>query len=98
MNEVYETETFSHVVASCDKTEQDWIEKMRDQLKENLHVGKPLRFEWFREKRFGGKRLYYIINEKTRKAILLAFGNKKEQQLIIDQIMDNMESFKKMIA
>ena len=61
-------------------------------------MGKPLHFPWFREKRLDGKRLYYLINESTKKAILIAFGGKKEQQRIIDYVLFNKERFLKMIA
>ena len=52
MNEVYETATFTKIKEACEKKEQEWIEKMKDQLKDNLNVGKPLRYSWFREKKF----------------------------------------------
>ncbi|MBI1970136.1 hypothetical protein HYS47_00155, partial [Candidatus Woesearchaeota archaeon] len=91
-------ETFSKLCDASEKKEQEWIEKMRDQLSQNLFVGKPLRFDWFREKRFENKRLYYLINEKTKKAVLVAFGTKKEQQKIIDHIILNKEAYLKMIA
>src|SRR3989338_3888919 len=77
MNEVYETDTFSRIFEASEKSEKEWIEKMKDQIAENLRVGKPLRFDWFREKKLGGKRLYFLINEKTKKAVLVAFGDKK---------------------
>jgi|SRR3989344_2283606 len=98
MNEVYETEAFLRLYGASEKVEQQWIEKIKDQLKENLHVGQPLRFDWFREKRFGGKRLYYLINESSKKAVLIAFGTKKEQQSIINYILVNKERFLKQIS
>ena len=98
MNLVLETETFSKLIEASEKNEQIWIEKMKTQLKENLAVGKPLRYEWFREKKFGNKRLFYLINESTQKAILIAFGTKKEQQKIITHILINKERYLKQIA
>jgi len=67
-------------------------------LKVNLQVGKPLRFDWFREKKFGNKRLYYLINESSNKTVLVAFGTKKEQQNIITYIILNRERFLKQIT
>jgi outer membrane protein assembly factor BamE (lipoprotein component of BamABCDE complex) len=98
MNEVFETATFSKLVEACDKQEQRWIEKVKDQLAENLRVGKPLRFSWFREKKFGNKRFFYLINEKSRKAVLVAFGSKKDQQKIINHIIANKEIYLTFIA
>ena len=56
MNEVYETEPFSEVYAALEKKEQEWIEKIKTQLAENLNVGKPLRYNWFREWDKGDRR------------------------------------------
>ncbi|MEK6921921.1 MAG: hypothetical protein AABX82_08580, partial [Nanoarchaeota archaeon] len=73
MNKVYETETFSKLYAAAEKSEQEWIEKIKDHLEQNLRTGQPLRFDWFREKKFGDKRLFYLINEESHKAILVSF-------------------------
>lgn len=98
MNEVLETEPFSEVCAALEKKEQEWIEKIKTQLAGNLNVGKPLRYDWFREKKLDNKRLYFIINENTKKAILLAFGPKKDQQRIINHIIINKERYLKLIS
>lgn len=92
-NEVLETDTFLEVYDNLEKKEQEWIEKIKDQLKENLLTGKPLGFIWLREKKLDDKRLFYVINEKTEKALLVAFGTKKEQQRIINAILRNKEEY-----
>ena len=97
MNTVYETEAFTKLYETLEKSEREWVEKIKDQLMGNLEVGKPLRYDWFREKKLGKKRLYYLINAKTNKAVLLAFGVKKEQQKIIDHILGNRERYLKLI-
>ena len=98
MNEVYETETFSEIYFTLEKKEQEWIEKIKEQLAENLNVGKPLCYDWFREKKLDNKRLYFLINENARKSILVAFGTKREQQKIITYILYNKEEFLNLIA
>ena len=98
MNQVFETETFTKVYDASEKSEQEWIKKIKDQLVENLLVGKPLQFPWFREKKLGNKRLFYIINTATKKALLIAFGTKKEQQHIINHIIANKETYQNIIA
>lgn len=97
MNAVHETEAFFKLYETLEKAEQEWIGKVKDQLMENLEVGKPLRYDWFREKKLGNKRLYYLINIKSNKAILVAFGTKKEQQKIIEHILTNKERYLKVI-
>ncbi|MBI2545916.1 hypothetical protein HYV81_01940 [Candidatus Woesearchaeota archaeon] len=95
--DIYETEYFSRLYATMEKDEREWVGKIKLQLKENLYTGKPLRFEWFREKKFGDKRLYYLIYENHNKVLLVAFGSKKAQQQIISYILENKERYKKLI-
>ena len=96
-NEVLETETFSKLYESLDEDEKSWIRKIIEQLKENSKAGKPLRFEWFREKKYKNKRLYYLIYENIDRILLVTFGNKKEQQKIIDFILENREKYRKIV-
>ncbi len=93
MNQVFETAPFSEFYLTLEKNEQEFIENVKDKLVENLNIGKPLKFYWLREKRYENKRLYYIINIKTNHALLIAFGNKKEQQKLIDHIINNKETY-----
>ncbi len=96
-NRVLETETFSRLFEALEKKEKEWIKKIIQQLKENPKAGKPLRLEWFREKKLGGKRLYYLVYEKSNAVLLVAFGGKKEQQKIIAHILQNKERYKKIV-
>ncbi len=98
MNEVYETEEFFKFYDASEKVEKEWIDKIKDQLIQELRVGKPLRFDWFREKKLGNKRLFFLINETSHKAILIAFGVKKDQQQIINHIIINKERYLKLIT
>ena len=98
MNEVLETKTFSKLYDAAEKREKEWIESMKNQLAISLRVGRPLRFDWFREKKLGNNRLFYLINERTQKTVLVAFGTKKEQQKIIDHIILNKERYLKLIS
>ena len=97
MNEVLRTFEFRKIYDASDKREKDFIDNIKNQLQENLNVGKPLKFDWFREKRFENKRLYYLINRLTKKAIFVAFGSKKEQQKIVDHIITNKARYLKNI-
>jgi len=97
MNIVLETETFTNIYPKLEKTEKEWIDKIKDQLKENLIIGKPLHYPWFREKRFKNKRLYFLINPHTHKTILHFFEDKKEQQKVIDHLILNKERYLRQI-
>lgn len=95
MNEVHETKTFNEAYQELQKTEQEWIIRIKLQLLQNLNVGKPLGYTWLREKKLNEKRLYFITNEKTRKVVLLAIANKKDQQTVINHIILNKERYQK---
>ena len=62
--QIYETETFSKLYGAMEKVEQDWVNKIKLQLIENPNTGKPLKFEWFREKKFGKKAV--LLNLQRR--------------------------------
>jgi hypothetical protein len=92
------TVKFAEEYELFERDEQEWIDKMKEQLAENLRVGKPLRYDWFREKKLKDKRLYYVINEKTHSAVLISFAPKKEQQNIIKHILRNMNDYLELIS
>ena len=96
-NKVLETETFSRLFDVLEGKEKEWIKKVIGQLKENSKVGKPLGFEWFREKKLGGKRLYYLVYEESNTVLLVAFGGKKNQQRIIAHVLQNKERYEKIV-
>ena len=93
MNEILEHIVFTAALEACTHEELDWIERIKDQLRENLRIGDVLQFYWFREKRFKGRRVYFIINEYTNKALLVAISGKKGQQKIIDFIVKHREEY-----
>mgnify|MGYP001609221402 CR=1 FL=1 len=96
-NKVLETEAFSKLFDILEKEEQEWIKKMILQLEQTSTVGKPLGFKWFREKKFKGKRLYFLVYEKQQKILLVAYGAKKDQKKIIYHILENKEKYKKLV-
>jgi len=89
---IYTTETFDKIFSALDKTEQEWIIKTKEKLEENP-TGKILKFSWFKEKKYLNKRLYYLIDDKNKKILLISFASKKEQQKLINFVKDNMEEF-----
>jgi hypothetical protein len=73
-----------------DKNERDWIEKVREKFRD-YPTGKPLGYKWFREKKYLNKRLYYLIDEESKKILFVSFASKKEQQEVINFIKLNMK-------
>jgi hypothetical protein len=93
MNTVIETAEFARRAETIEKRERDWIERMKHQLRQSLSVGKPLGTPWFREKKLGNRRLFFVTNPASCKAALIAFGTKKEQQAIITDVRLNREAY-----
>jgi len=52
----------------------------------NPYIGDPLGFTFFREKRLGGKRVYYLIYEDLSAVYLVDISDKKDQQETINRI------------
>lgn len=65
---------------------QDWLEKILDQLAQNPFVGKPLGVSWFREKKLGKFRVYFLIYENLRCVYLVNQSEKKDQQEVVNSI------------
>ena len=88
---VYTTETFDKLFNSLEKSEQNWIIKIKERL-EDHPAGKILRYHWFREKRYlrRNKRLYYLIDEELKKILLVSFAPKKDQHKIVEFVIQNM--------
>jgi|SRR3989344_512814 len=93
---VYETNTFSEIYETLNKDERDFIDKIKEQLKTSP-TGKILHFRWFREKKYLNKRLYFLIDYDIKKILLVSFGQKKDQQRIINFIMENMKELLKLL-
>ena len=74
--EVYKTDSFKKLFETLNRAEQNWIKKIKEKLEE-LVTGKPLRFNWFREKKYLNKRLYFLIDEQRKKILFVSFASKK---------------------
>ena len=94
---VFVTEEFESDFQKLPKEEQRQIERVKQQLRSNPFVGKPLGYRFFREKKIGGKRLYYLIYETKVVVLIVAYGSKKSQQATINAIKAAFELFKKEI-
>ena len=88
--EIKATQTFIDVYNSLNGNEKQWIENIKLKLTENPS-GKILKFYWFREKKYLNKRLYYLIDEDSKRILLVAFASKKDQQKTIDSVILNMQ-------
>jgi len=94
---VYTLEQFDKKIEDLPVSDLEIIEKIFRQLKENPYVGDQIRYKFFREKRIREKRIYYLIYEELSAVLVVAFGGKKVQQNIIDEIIAYFPEYKKYI-
>jgi len=76
------------------KSEQEEMEKFITDLKKGDIHGKPLTYDYFREKKIGGKRLYFLIYQEIEIVLLISVSTKKYQQETIDEIKWFLPQFK----
>jgi hypothetical protein len=60
-------------------------------------VGKPPGFLFFREKKFNGNRLYFLIYDEWKTILLVSIGVKKTQSETIELIKENLPSYRKYV-
>ncbi len=95
MFKVIGTETYLEELEKWSKTDKEAAEKLPVHLSENPLVGKPLGYPFLREKRVGGKRIYYLVYPDLRLVLLVATSGKKDQQDTIDHIRSQLDEFYK---
>ena len=83
---VYQSEVFVEKLKDMPKDFKEWIEKIQDQLVLNPYVGRPLGVDWFREKKYGKYRIYYLIYEDIVAVFMVDISEKKDQQKVINTI------------
>lgn len=88
---IYAFEEFLSLYETLDSTDKIWIQKIKLKLIENP-TGKILHYDWFREKKYLNKRLYFLVDEDSKRVILVYYGTKKHQQKIINSILANKEN------
>ncbi len=98
MFKVFTTDEFDTDFDNLDESEKKRVRKIMAQLKEQGEsVGKPLKVPYFREKRFEGKRLYFLVYKEFAVILTLGIGDKKTQQETINQILADIDSYKNFI-
>ncbi|MFH1390845.1 MAG: hypothetical protein ABIH20_00865 [Candidatus Diapherotrites archaeon] len=96
---VFKTNEFDEQVEGLSSEEKIQITKILLQLYEKGDlVGKPLSgLNFFREKKFGGKRLYYLVYKNYFVILAVALSNKKAQQATINQIIRDLADYQRFV-
>ena len=83
---IFHSETFDKELNKFNKDFQNWVDKIEDQLVENPYVGDALGEKWFREKKYGKFRIYYLIYDDLQSVYMVGISGKKDQQKVINTI------------
>lgn len=98
MYRVFRSEWYDKKLKKLDKSEINRIEKFEQKLKVEPFTGKPLGYTFFREKKFNGKRLLFLVYEEHLVVFLVTISDKKAQQMDIDFIVSHLSVYKDEIA
>lgn len=83
---VYHTKEFDKKLQKFSKDFKEWVDKIEDQLIGNPYVGNPISVPWFREKKKGKYRIYYLIYNDFNVVYKVGISEKNDQQIIINTI------------
>lgn len=89
---------FKEQYTRLEKAQKERIYAFVEQLKINpVMVGKPLRYYFFREKKFNGKRLYYLVYREWNIVLLVRLSDKKDQPEAIAWVLQNLHTLKEFV-
>ncbi|MBU1129390.1 MAG: hypothetical protein KJ949_02040, partial [Nanoarchaeota archaeon] len=98
MFRVFTTKEFDNRFERIDESEKKRVRKILHQLRERgPQIGKPLKVPYFREKKFGSKRLYFLVYKNFMVVLAIALSDKKEQQETINKIISRFDFYKEFI-
>ena len=99
MFRILTTEEFNKDFSKLSPQEQLRANKILKQLKEQgEYTGKPLSgLSFFREKKFDGMRLYYLIYKYFFVILALAISDKRAQQATINRILTDLAEYRQYV-
>jgi mRNA-degrading endonuclease RelE of RelBE toxin-antitoxin system len=94
--EIKETKKFSKLFRKLPNEVQVIFAKKLEEVKMRpLEIGDKIKvYDWFREIKYQDYRLYYLVYEKQVVVLLVSVSDKKNQQEIIDSILENIKNLK----
>ncbi len=99
MFRILKTQEFDKDFSKLSSQEQERVNKILKQLKEQgADTGKPHSgLSFFREKKFDGKRLYYLGYNDSFVILAIAISDKKAQQATINRILLDLVEYQQYI-
>ena len=96
---VLKMQEFDSDFKKLQKNEKERVDRFLLQLSEKGGlVGKPLGVKFFREKKFEGKRLYYLIYDEVLVVLAVAISDKKAQRATINRIMPKFSYYQQYVS
>ena len=99
MYAVYGTQKFDKEFSKqLSPKEQREVKKFeKEKLTENPYSGDPLGYAFFREKKLGGKRVYFLVYDDIKAVLMVGISDKKTQQETIEGIKARLSDYYKVI-
>lgn len=97
MFRAFRTDWYEKKLKKVSSEGQERVKQIEQELKKSPYDGKPLGYNFFREKKFNGKRLYFLVYESHKAIFLITISDKKAQQNVIDLIKANLDVFKEQL-
>ena len=94
MLRVFRSDWYEKKLDKLSTQEQERVNQFEQDLKQNPFQGKPLGYAFFREKKFNGKRMYFLVYESHKVVFIITISEKKAQQQVIDAIKANLDAYK----
>ncbi len=94
MFRVFRSDWYDKKFGKLDYAEQRIVSGFEQQLKQEPYSGKPLGYSFFREKKFDGKRVLFLVYEGHKAVFMVTITDKKAQQQEIDLIRANLDVYK----
>jgi hypothetical protein len=93
--QVFHTVTFDREAEKLlSLTEQQMLRAFEQRLSNSPNLGKPLGYDFFREKKLDGKRAYFLVYNEHRVIIFVRVSTKNRQQAVIDEIKKNVDTYR----
>jgi mRNA-degrading endonuclease RelE of RelBE toxin-antitoxin system len=93
---VIATQTYKEEKKKWSKSDQKTTEKIEKKLTDNPYVGDQCQYKFLREKRVGGKRIYFLVYDDLKLVLLVATSGKKDQQDTINHVIEQFDEFKEL--
>ena len=98
MFRVFRSEWYKKKLDKLDNREQVRVKNFEQSLKVAPYTGQSLGYNFFREKKFDGKRLIFLVYEEHQVVFLVTITDKKAQQQEIDLIKSSLDVYKEEIT